>query len=336
MTVLVPALRRGIRILPLILLVTWIGALFVPVKAHSTDMIVHTPGPFGPLEGAYLSATGKSASTVLIIPGSGPTDRDGNNPLGVRTSIYRYLAQGLAKAGINSLRIDKRGMFGSARAIPDANKVSVGDYADDVHAWIKLAQDLSSSPCIWLLGHSEGALVALLAARKKAPICGLILVAAPGRPFGDLLRQQLRANPANAPLLDDAMKAITALESGDKVDVAGLHPALYSLFSPQVQGFISDAMSYDPASLIANVTVPVLIMQGDADLQVSTEDARRLHEAGAHSRLVLLPQVNHVLKYVSSDDRAVNLASYSDPALPLAPGVIEAVTDFIASHQTNN
>ncbi|MEO1161677.1 MAG: alpha/beta hydrolase, partial [Pseudomonadota bacterium] len=187
----------------------------------------------------------------------------------------------------------------------------------------------------WLIGHSEGALVALLAAQREAAVCGLVLVASPGRPFADVLRQQLRANPGNAPLIDDAMAAIKTLESGRKVDVARFHPALQGLFAPQVQGFMSDLMAHDPAKLIAGTSVPVLIMQGEQDLQVTQQDAYRLHRARPDSQLVLLAQTNHVLKQVTSDDRAANLATYADPSLPLAQGVIEAITSFIESRPAN-
>jgi len=324
-----PIILRNSFLILFVLAITLSGMFSVSGKALTTETILQAPGPLGELEGAYLATGDTSSPIVLIVPGSGPTDRDGNNPLGVTAATYRYLAQDLAKAGISSIRIDKRGMFGSKAAIKDANKVTLSDYAHDVHAWIKMAQEKTGSSCVWILGHSEGALVALLAAQQKDPVCGLILVASPGRIFGDVLRQQLRSNPANAPLLDDAMTAIKALESGDRVDVSKFHPALQGLFAPQVQNFMSNLMSYDPATLIAGVSVPVLILQGEQDLQVTHLDAHRLHVARPASQLVLLPQTNHVLKQVTSDDRAANLATYADASLPLAPGVTEAISSFI-------
>jgi fermentation-respiration switch protein FrsA (DUF1100 family) len=90
------------------------------------------------------------------------------------------------------------------------------------------------------------------------------------------LRDQLRANPANAPLLDQALSAITRLEAGERVDATTLHPALMSLFAPQVQGFLISLFSYDPAALLAKNSKPVLVVQGGRDLQVGEADARRL------------------------------------------------------------
>ena len=123
--------------------------------------------------------------------------------------------------------------------------------------------------CVWLLGHSEGTLVAMLADQDRTGLCGLLLVAGPGRPLGDLLREQLRANPAIAPLLDQALVAIRALEAGRAVDDEKLHPALLPLFHKSVQGFLRDLLARDPADLVARVSVPVLILQGGRDLQVS-------------------------------------------------------------------
>jgi uncharacterized protein len=296
---------------------------------------VEAPGPAGPLKGTMLSPASGGVPMILIIPGSGPTDRDGNNPLGVRASTYRLLADGLAARGIGTVRIDKRGMFASSAAVADANAVTIDDYVADVGSWTAVIRKQTGTPCVWVLGHSEGGLVALAAAQKVTDICGLVLIAAAGQPLGQLLREQLRANPANAPILNQAMAAIDALEAGKRVDVTSLHPGLMPLFAPQLQGFLISVFSYDPVKLIATVSKPVLIMQGKRDIQVSAADAERLKQAALKAKLVLLPDTNHVLKTVSSDDRRANAATYGDPTLPLAPGVVDAVVDFInASPQT--
>jgi pimeloyl-ACP methyl ester carboxylesterase len=276
----------------------------------------------------------KGSAPVLIIPGSGPTDRDGNNPLGVRAASYRLLAEGLAARGIGSVRIDKRGMFGSRAAVADGNAVTVADYASDVHAWVKAIRAATGAPCVWLLGHSEGGLVALAAA-AEAPegVCGLMLVAAPGRKVGAALREQLRANPANAPLLDQALAAIEQLEAGQRVDTAALHPALMSLFAPPVQGFLISLLAQDPAALLARYRGPALVLHGRRDIQATVADAERLAAARPGVKLVMLEDVNHVLKRVATYDRAANAATYADPDLPLAPEVVEAVAGFVSQHR---
>jgi hypothetical protein len=266
---------------------------------------------------------------ALIIPGSGPTDRDGNSPLGITASSYRLLAEGLAAEGVSSLRIDKRGMFGSKEAVADPNKVTIRDYADDIHNWVGAIRKEQGAKCVWVLGHSEGALVALAAAQQPDGICGVILVSGAGRKMSDVIREQLRANPANAPVLDSAMTALASLEHGQHVDISAMHPALQKLFAAQVQDFLIDMFSYDPAKLAASTRVPMLIVQGERDLQVSVADAKALAAAQPNAKLVLLPRMNHVLKDVASDDRAANLATYSDASFPIDSSAVDAIATFV-------
>jgi pimeloyl-ACP methyl ester carboxylesterase len=299
-------------------------------KAAPAETSIEAPGPAGALKGVMLTAGAAPAPLALIIPGSGPTDSDGNNPLGVRASTYKLLAQDLAGRGVATVRIDKRGMFASAAAVADPNAVTIEDYVADVHAWAGALRQRTGAPCIWLIGHSEGGLVAMAAAAKDAPgICGQVLIAAAGRPLGVVLRDQFKANPANAPLLGQAMAAIDSLEQGRRVNTAQLHPALQGMFAPQVQGFLMSVFSYDPGRLLGGYRKPVLVLQGQRDIQVSEADARRLKQAAPQATLVLLPDVNHVLKSVASSDVRANLATYADPALPLAPGVGSAIAEFI-------
>lgn len=296
--------------------------------AAAASAAITAPGPQGPLEGTLLDA-GKSAPVVLIIPGSGPTDRDGNNPLGVTAAPYRLLAEALAAKGVSSARIDKRGMFGSKAAVADANKVTIADYAADTHNWVDAIHKRTGAKCVWVLGHSEGALVALASAQNPDGMCGVILVSGAGRRMSDIIREQLRANPANAPVLDSAMAAIDSLEQGRHVDVTDMHPALQRLFAPQVQDFLIDMFRQDPAKLAAAVKLPMLIVQGERDVQVSVADAKALATAQPKARLVLIPAMNHVLKDVASDDRAANVATYADPSLPVDSTAVDAIASFV-------
>jgi uncharacterized protein len=289
---------------------------------------VEAPGPAGTLAGTMLGPANTQSPAILIIPGSGPTDRDGNNPMGVHANTYRLLAEALAADGITTVRIDKRGLFGSKAAVPDGNAVTIADYATDVRNWVASIRAKTGASCVWLFGHSEGGLVALAAAHQSG-ICGLILAATPGRKLGEILRAQLKANPANAALLVQAEAAIDALEAGRHVDTSDLHPALQNLFRPRVQGFLIDMFAVDPTKLIAGVTTPVLILQGMRDLQITEADARALAAAYPKAKLLLLPDTNHVLKPVHTDGMAANLATYADETLPLAPGVTDAIASFV-------
>jgi pimeloyl-ACP methyl ester carboxylesterase len=314
---------------PAIALLVGLALTSAAAPAPPVQTYVEVQGPSGVLKGTMLApADATGAPVVLIIPGSGPTDRDGNNPMGVKASTYRLLAEALADQGVASVRIDKRGMFASAGALADANKVTMADYAADAHAWAAELRRQTGAPCVWLLGHSEGGLVALVAAKDPSDICGLVLVAAAGRPMAEILREQLKANPANAPLLAQALPAVDRLEAGQHVDVTGMNPALLPLFYPGVQDFVIDQMSYDPAKLLAAYKGPVLVLQGTTDLQVSMADAERLAGARPGVTLVKLEGVNHVLKAAPAD-RPANVATYADPSLPLAPGVAEPIAAFV-------
>lgn len=302
-------------------------AAATPTQASSD---VDAPGPGGPLRGTSVLPA-KGAPVILIIPGSGPTDRDGNSPLGVRSGTYRMLADGLAERGIGSVRIDKRGMFGSQGAVPDANAVTIDDYVRDTGVWVETIRARTGSKCVWLLGHSEGGLVALAAVARVDKLCGLVLVATAGRPLGDVLKEQLRANPANGPLLDAADKAIDELSVGRRVDTTKLPSPLAPLFNPAVQGFLISTFALDPAKLAGKADKPILILQGQRDLQVSVADAERLKQAAPRATLVTLPDTNHVLKQVNSGERGANLSTYAAADLPLAPGVVDAIARFVKS-----
>ena len=108
-----------------------------------------------------------------------------------------------------------------------------------------------------------------------------------------------------------------------------MHPALQRLFAPQVQGFLIDAFARDPAKLAASLGVPLLIVQGERDLQVSVADAQALAAAQPKARLVLIPTMNHVLKDVAADDREADVATYSDPSLPVDTTLVDAIADFV-------
>jgi pimeloyl-ACP methyl ester carboxylesterase len=303
--------------------------LSVLIAAAAAAAIPMTaPGPQGPLAGTLVDA-GPKTPVVLIIPGSGPTDRDGDNPMGVTAAPYRLLAEALAGKGVSTVRIDKRGLGGSKGAVADGNKVTIADYATDTHNWVAAIRQKTGQRCVWLLGHSEGSLVALAAAQQPEGICGVISVSGAGRKLSDVIRDQLRSNPANAPLLDAAMTALDTLERGQHVDVAEMHPALQRLFAPQVQDFLIDMFRHDPANLAADLKVPLLIVQGEHDLQISAADAKLLAAAQPKSKLVLVPQMNHVLKDVASDDSAANLATYADPSLAVDSTLVETVAAFV-------
>lgn len=296
------------------------------IAAAPVTTAVTAPGPQGELAGTMIDG-GKDAPLVLIIPGSGPTDRDGNNSIG-QSGSYRLLADALGTQGISTVRIDKRGMFGSKAAAADANKVTIADYVTDVRSWVGKLRGGDAGRCVWLLGHSEGALVALAAAQNADGICGVVSVSGSGRRLGDTIRAQLRANPANAPLLAPAMSILDRLEKGTRVPESDVPAPLAPLFRADVQDYLIDLLAQEPQKLAGALTVPLLVVQGETDLQTSVEDAKLLTAAQPKARLAIVPGVNHVLK-VAPADRAANIAAYRDAALPVAPAVVSAIAEFV-------
>jgi pimeloyl-ACP methyl ester carboxylesterase len=293
-----------------------------------TSTPVALPSQPAPLHGTLLTPEGTPRAVAVIIPGSGPTNRDGDNPLGVTGGNLRLLAEGLAEQGVATLRIDKRGIAESTAAGPDETKLSIAGYAEDARAWAAEAASRTGAPCAWLIGHSEGSLVALAATRTPDDkICGLVLIAGPGRSLGVSLREQLASLPEA--LKTPTFAAIAEMEQGHTV--SDTPPELAALFRPSVQPFLISMLAQDPAALIAAYDGPVLIAQGTTDLQVTLADAQALSAAQPHATLTTFEGVNHLLK-IAPLDRAANLATYRDATLPLAPGVVDAVANFILAH----
>lgn len=282
----------------------------------------------GQLHGTLVDKRHKDP-VVLIVPGSGPTDRDGNSPMGLKANSYKLLAEALIEEDIASVRIDKRGLFASTGA-GDPNITSPQAYVDDIHAWIDVIKVERESRCVFLLGHSEGALLVSLAAADRKDVCGLILVAGVGRPLGAVLRDQFSQNPANAPILEEAMRIISELEAGRTVDTATMHPALARVFNAPVQPYLISLMAIDPVEAVRHAKQPTLIVQGTRDLQVSVEHARLLNKA-PKTRLRLINNMNHVLKEAPADS-AGNIATYSNADLPLATDFVGQIEEFIENN----
>lgn len=148
-----------------------------------------------------------------------------------------------------------------------------------------------------------------------------------------IIREQVAANAANAPIAGQVDAALTSLKAGKHVAVLGMHPALANgLFNPKVQNFLIDALRYDPAELAKGISLPLLIISGEHDIQVTRGDAERLAAAQPKAKLVIIAGMNHVLKFAPAD-RLANAATYRDPSLPLAPGLIDAIVGYVITLQ---
>jgi len=314
------------------LLLLGVMTLLPSTALAAKERSVEAPGPQGVLAGTFLDA-GAKKPVVLLIPGSGATDRNGNSLTSIKPATLRLLAEGLAEHGISSVRIDKRGMFGSARAIPDANNVTIHDYVMDVQSWINTIQHQTGVSCVWVAGHSEGALVALASASSVKPLCGLILLSAQGRPPGEVLRSQLHAAPGAQVILPQIDGALNDLEAGKTVDPQTLHPGLRTLFRPAVQHYLIDEMHYDPAKLAGAYQGPMLLVQGGRDAQISpVADFAPLKAAAPKADALYLPDANHMLKDVQGTDKADFMKAYTDSTVPLDPKLVPHIAEFVLNH----
>ena len=302
------------------MLIAALTAALALQSAEPRDVILPTEP--GALAGTLIGA-GEGGPAALLISGSGPTDRDGDSPLGVNAGYLRQLAEGLAAEGITSLRYDKRGLAGSASAGVPEDQLRFENLVEDARAWAAFLRQETGQPCVWLVGHSEGALIAQAVAAGDLGVCGLVLVSGAGRPAAVVIREQLQAMPE--PLRGQALHVVDELDAGRPVDCPA---ALAVLCRASVQPYVIGWMDLDPVALAAAETRPTLVLQGTTDIQTSVADAQALAGARAGTELVLLDGVNHVLK-VAPLDRAANAATYADPSLPLADGVVEAVAGFI-------
>ncbi|YAF56771.1 Hydrolase-4 domain-containing protein [Pseudomonas sp. E141] len=263
---------------------------------------------------------------VLIISGSGPTDRDGNNPDGGRNDSLKRLAWVLAKHNIASVRYDKRGVAASLAATPDERNLSVEAYVADAVAWSrKLAADPRMGPLI-LLGHSEGALIASLAA-PQANAAAVISLCGSARPIDQVLRQQLSSR-LPPPLMVRANELLDSLKAG-RLD-PNVPPQLQVIFRPSVQPYLISLFRQTPAQAFAALKMPALIIQGSHDIQVSVDDARQLQAAKPDAELALIKGMNHVMRIVPNDMER-QLASYKNPNLPLAAELGTHILGFISS-----
>ncbi|SCW95612.1 MULTISPECIES: alpha/beta hydrolase [unclassified Pseudomonas] len=263
---------------------------------------------------------------VLIISGSGPTDRDGNNPDGGRNDSLKRLAWVLARHNIASVRYDKRGVAASLAATPDERNLSVEAYVADAVAWShKLAADPRLGPLI-LLGHSEGALIASLAA-PQANAAAVISLSGSARPIDQVLRQQL-SNRLPPPLMLRSNELLDSLKAGRPDD--NVPAQLLVIFRPSVQPYLISLFRQDPARAFAALKMPALIIQGSNDIQVSVDDARQLKAAKPDAELALIEGMNHVMRIVPNDVKR-QLASYKDPNLPLAAELGTRILRFIDS-----
>jgi alpha-beta hydrolase superfamily lysophospholipase len=297
------------------------AAITDPAITESPILLKTLSGTLSGTVAVPANASGKMP-VVLIIPGSGAIDRNGNNAqANLNTNTYKQIAESLAKNGIASLRYDKR-MVGQSMGTQKEDNLRFDDYTDDAIGFINLLKEDKRFSKIIVLGHSEGSLVGILASGSSENVNAFISVAGASEPGEKVLTEQMKSQPSY--LADGLNKVLDSLRRGriqKKVD-----PQLYSIARPSIQMFLMSWCRFEPQREIKKLKVPILIVQGTTDLQVNVTNAEKLKKGNA--TLAIIPGMNHFLKE-APEDKQQNLATYNKPDLPLKPEFITSVIGFI-------
>jgi pimeloyl-ACP methyl ester carboxylesterase len=260
---------------------------------------------------------------ALIIAGSGPTDRNGNNAQ-MKNNSLQMLAHELAAQGIASIRYDKRGIGKSASAMISEEQLRFENYVEDAKAWAAELKADSRFRELIIIGHSEGSLIGMLACEQADVFVSL---AGAGRPIDVILKEQLAVQlKGKKKLLRAANEGLSELKEGKLVEDAPVE--LFGLFRPSVQPYMMSWMKYDPALEISKLKIPIVIIQGSTDLQVQVKDAELLHAASIGSRYILIEGMNHIFK-IAPSDREKNIETYSKPELPIVQELIRAICNSV-------
>ena len=263
----------------------------------------------------------KKCPVALIISGSGPTDRNGNNPM-MKNNSLKMLAEELAKNGIASLRFDKRGIGESKKSAITESSLVFENYTEDVKSWINFLKQDKRFTQLTVIGHSEGSLIGMIASAKANKF---VSIAGAGESADKLIKTQI-ASKSNKQIEDMTFPIIDSLKSGNKVNK--VDPLLNSLFRASIQPYLISWFKYDPQAEIKKLNIPVLIIQGNNDLQVSVKDAENLSKAKPHSELVIVDKMNHIMKIIDGDQKA-NMESYANETLPVSETMVHKIVSFI-------
>src|SRR5690554_1922531 len=277
----------------------------------------------GEIKGSLMLPEGEGPFKLAIIhQGSGPTDRDGNSAIAGDNNSLKMVAEDLAQAGIASLRFDKRGIAKSMSLIEREEDLVFEDYVNDMIMWIEKAEQDERFSEIYLIGHSEGALISAAAAAQKE-VAGFISLAGVGERASDTLRRQLSGQPEEITSMTNPI--IGELEQGRLVD--NVPEVLQSLFRDSIQPYLISWFKYDPTEVYGEISSPIMVIQGDNDVQVTVNDAMILSQA-AGTKPVLISGMNHILKDAPRDMEG-NLETYKDPDLELHPDLMPEIIRFI-------
>ena len=274
-----------------------------------------------PIYGTLLESAESNSVLTIIISGSGPVDRDGNN-VSLKSDYLKMLAEGLYENGVSSYRFDKRGVAKSIGNIKRGDEVKFVDFINDVKSIINHFRSTKRFEKVVVVGHSEGALIGMIASRSLAD--GFISVAGAGTDYLTIIQRQLSDRAPYIRSMSDSI--IQKLRNGKTID--SVSPLMSGLFNPSAQRFLIDASGYNPIEEISKLDIPVLIIQGTNDIQIEVKDAQMLYDASINSRLEIIKGMNHVFRQ-ASENFILNLQTYGRPELPIDSGLVDIIVDFV-------
>jgi uncharacterized protein len=293
------------------ILCLFIAASLLSNAAHAgrdVKILVNGGALYGTLE---LPLGNGPCPAAVIISGSGPTDRDGNNPLnGGKNNSLKLLAEALASNGIASLRYDKRGVGESALAGTKEEDLRFESFIDDAVLWGRELRKNKRFTRVVIIGHSEGSLIGLIACQKMGASV-FNSIAGAGFPASQLLHAQLQ-HMLPKDLFHDAESIIDQLNQGKKID--SVPPSINAWFRKSVQPYMISWFRYDPAKEAAELSIPILIVHGSTDIQLDMDNAKVLAKSNKLAKRITINGMNHVLKKVS-DNYQEQISSYEDPRL---------------------
>jgi fermentation-respiration switch protein FrsA (DUF1100 family) len=265
----------------------------------------------------------KKTNLVLLIAGSGPTDRDGNQK-GLINNSLKYLSEELVKNDIAVFSYDKRIISQMKTGTVNEATLTFDDFISDATSVLLFFKNQKKYNKIIIAGHSEGSLIGMIAAKDKAD--GFISLAGAGRTIDAVLVEQIAKQ---APFLkEETQKNLDILKSGKTFELK--NPMLASIFRESIQPYMISWIKYNPQMELAKLQMPILIINGTKDIQVSVQEAELLKKAKPEAELVLIENMNHIFKEIKSDD-AENIKSYTNPDLPIVPTLTNTITAFVKS-----
>lgn len=273
--------------------------------------------------GTLLVPEKKTNRAVLIISGSGSTDRDGNTKPIYTSNALKMLSEELTKLGFATLRYDKRGVGKSISDSLKTENLRFEQLVDDASKWIAFLK--SKYDDITVIGHSQGALVGMLAINNNnTKVNRFISLAGLSEDAYTTVKRQLANQPKF--VIDAAYPILDSLKIGVKVNDVPAY--LNSLFNPKSQDYFISFMKYDPRDEIKKLNIPILVIQGTSDLQITVEGATEMSNKSQHSTLKIIEDMNHVLKK-SSKETSENMKTYNNPTLSLHPDLTIVIKEFL-------